>query len=523
MTQRQVHARFSWLCLAACALTLACEPNVEVDAAAEPPVGTCELAVTPPSIDYGTVSINTVATASVTVRSVGTNRCLVSLVAIDGASDSEFSVDNPPPANLILEPGVSWPVVVSFHAQSRDLPRLRTGTLDVQSNDPNHPAQTVALVAKIDIGCDLAITPNPLNFGNLALNIVQTDQLALQNNGTRDCVISQLALAPNTDPDFTLAIDQITAFTLSAGQSASIPVTFEATGAPPNLRTGALDFILNSTSQTVASTVSIPLQGYIDTECTSASELIYTVDDLGLLASFDPTSLTFTQIGHLNCPTHSTTFSMAVDQHAIAWVEYMSGEIFRVDTRDASCTATTFQPGQLGFDNFGMGFLFQPSTGVDTLYIAGGAYSTGGNLGGPTELGTISFPDLTVHSIAPVSIGWPELTGTGDGQLWGFVPPFGSVTGVATLAQFDPTSGATLHSYSYPEITSQGGWAMKFYGGSFWIFLGNSVYAVSRDTAALTLAIDGTSPDIVGAGVSTCAPLHPTGTRSFRRDRAARR
>ncbi len=123
-----------------------------------------------------------------------------------------------------------------------------------------------------------------------------------------------------------------------------------------------------------------------------------------------------------------------------------------------------------------------------------------------------------MHPIGTLTLGWPELTGTGDGQLWGFVPSFGSVSGVATLAQIDPATGKILTAWTYPEINAVGGWAMKFCGGSFWIFLGNSVYAVSRDTAGLTVALDGTSPEVVGAGVSTCAPLRPTrGTTTRRR------
>jgi hypothetical protein len=194
---------------------------------------------------------------------------------------------------------------------------------------------------------------------------------------------------------------------------------------------------------------------------------------------------------------------MAVDQKAVAWVVYDDGNLFKVDTATARCEATSFQVGQDGFNKFGMGFVFEPSTGVDTLYIANNLM-----VDGKTELATVSFPSLVVTLVGPITAGSAELTGTGDGGLWGFVPYDENPDGQAVLVRLDPASGATLESYAYPTLTDSGSWAVKFWGGSFWIFLGTSVYQVPRDTPqTIRTAIADTGRDIVGAGVSTCAPL----------------
>jgi hypothetical protein len=51
-------------------------------------------------------------------------------------------------------------------------------------------------------------------------------------------------------------------------------------------------------------------------------------------------------------------------------------------------------------------------------------------------------------------------------------------------------------------------WAVKFWGGSFWIFLNGAVYQVSRDRPAdIQTVLSNTGRYVVGAGVSTCAPL----------------
>jgi hypothetical protein len=50
---------------------------------------------------------------------------------------------------------------------------------------------------------------------------------------------------------------------------------------------------------------------------------------------------------------------------------------------------------------------------------------------------------------------------------------------------------------------------VKFWGGSFWIFLDKSVYEVPRATPQSIRYVMAYTGDgnIVGAGVSTCAPL----------------
>jgi hypothetical protein len=94
--------------------------------------------------------------------------------------------------------------------------------------------------------------------------------------------------------------------------------------------------------------------------------------------------------------------------------------------------------------------------------------------------------------------------------LWGFFPGSNSPTNFSTLVRIDPATGATLETYTYKDMPTYGSnWAMKFWSGSFWIFLGNSIYRVDRTSlTTFHTVIANSSHAIVGAGVSTCAPLH---------------
>ncbi len=210
---------------------------------------------------------------------------------------------------------------------------------------------------------------------------------------------------------------------------------------------------------------------------------------------------------------------MSIDQNAVAWVLYFDGNLFQVSTSDASCQSTGFVPNQDNLFVFGMGSVFQPSTGIDTLYIAGGPWDA--YWLPPSTLATISFPGLTHSPIGTIADTAPELAGTGDGELWGFAPVQESTFGFPVIERYDEETAAILERYDLSGITLEYGasFAMKFWGGSFWVFLGGDVWQVPRSTliggegaatpvmpSSPPMLVLSTSRSISGAGVSSCAP-----------------
>jgi hypothetical protein len=247
-------------------------------------------------------------------------------------------------------------------------------------------------------------------------------------------------------------------------------------------------------------------------ECSDAAKLVYVVDENEKFSSFDPATLTFTDLGTLNCPGTSgdNPFSMAVDRNAQAWVLYASNRIFKIDiVNNLACTATNYVTGQDGFEEFGMGFAADAAdSDAETLYIAGGSEQDIGL--GSSQFGSVAFPSLTVTSRGTVD-GWPELTGTGDAKLWGFFPD----TSPPKVAEIDKASGAAGTTFPAPDLESFGtpqAWAFAFWGGDFWIFLerdvdtSTTVYQVKQSSGSVTAVKRNTGRKIVGAGVSTCAP-----------------
>jgi hypothetical protein len=462
----------------------------------------CKLGVAPAALDFGHVALDDTLSKSVRLTNTGTGPCEVADVAISATSDAQFHVDPASPREFALEPGGEQVLSVSFSPVDPAQPHHRTGNLVFASNDKATPKGTVPLSADIDIGCNLSWQPASVDFGKVRLNTKANRSVSLANDGSDTCYVSGIAITPDSDPNF--GITSPPGVAVAPGATASIDLVFSAAdSSPPHLKTGTLAF---ATGNKRAPTARIPLSATVDTVCVEASRWIYTVDQANQLSRFDPSTLTFTDIAVLQCPVSQGPNSMAVDQNAVAWVAYNDGNLCRVDTSTGSCQATSFKStNKTDIQKFGMGFVFDPSTGRDTLYIAGNADLVGSQ----STLATVSFPELLVAPIGTVSAGMPEMTGTGDGQLWGFAPSQASSVKIATLFRIDPNSGRTLESYTYPSLSGGSSWAMKFWGGYFWLFLDNSVYRVNRDTPKLveSVSVRGNHGYIVGAGVSTCAPL----------------
>jgi hypothetical protein len=109
----------------------------------------------------------------------------------------------------------------------------------------------------------------------------------------------------------------------------------------------------------------------------------------------------------------------------------------------------------------------------------------------------------------------PELTGTGNAELFGFYP---GVT-QAFVEQVDKATGAATGTrLNIPNglggtVTA---WAFAQWGGSFWIFVTttpdginevNTVRTLNRMTGQYAVILPNTQYKVVGAGVSTCAPV----------------
>jgi len=247
--------------------------------------------------------------------------------------------------------------------------------------------------------------------------------------------------------------------------------------------------------------------------CSEAAKLVYVVSDTFELYSFAPDKLAFTEIGTLRCPSGGATpNSMAIDRAGTAWVNFSDGSLFEVSTADASCQATKFQPGQHGFGRFGMAFAANAAGSQDeTLYVVGIEADNVGRGLAKIDLATMKLSPIGDFSGGLEGTG-AELTGTGDGKLYGFF----TTTPNATLARIDKATGATSGDRNLAGVSTGNAWAFSFWGGDFWFYTSSNGtpsrvtrQKASSDDSLATAKADVGGFRIVGAGVSTCAPTSP--------------
>lgn len=247
--------------------------------------------------------------------------------------------------------------------------------------------------------------------------------------------------------------------------------------------------------------------------CSEAAKLVYVLGDDNALYSFKPSELKFTRIGALDCNAPGASpNSMAVGRDGTAWLNYTNGRLYKVNVTNAACASTDFAPRQAGMANqFGMGFSSDTRGSSDeTLFIA--------DISNGKGLGKVDLKAMTVALVGDFTGSLrgqsAELTGTGDGRLYGFF----TTEPDATLAQIDKTTGATSDARSLFGVRTGTHWAFSFWGGDFWFYTADvstnpsatsSVTQLKMSDGSIRQVVRNLSFRIVGAGVSTCAPTEP--------------
>jgi hypothetical protein len=225
------------------------------------------------------------------------------------------------------------------------------------------------------------------------------------------------------------------------------------------------------------------------------------------IARFNPNTNAVTLIGTPDCPGEdkfSFVYSMAVDRYGVAWVLYSETiGLYRVDLKTLACEKTGFQPCDKNFCRFGMGFVSDgPGSDQETLFVSGN-----GNASPGVGLARIDTKTFAITPVAnyDVSLGSAaELTGTGDGRLFAFFE--GAAGSPGHVAEIEKTTAHVLSSVTLDNVTAAGSFAFAAWGSAFYIMTDNVIHRYDPATKTATIANKNVGFDVLGAGVSTCAP-----------------
>lgn len=236
-------------------------------------------------------------------------------------------------------------------------------------------------------------------------------------------------------------------------------------------------------------------------DCVGVSDLIYLIDrDEKALYLFDPPAGSFTLLGALDCGLWAgTPASMSVSRDGFAYVRYSDQTVYAVDLDTLDCTETSYGSS---FGSFGMGFATDSaSTWQDTLYVANN-----------NQLAVLDVGTWSLNTLGGLP-SQSELTGNAAGELWAMLP----LESPAELVRLNKTTAQveqTLFLSGFPNPSDIDTFAFATWGGSFYLFvrtygMGSTtdVYEVSA-SGQMSLIAGNTGMDVVGAGVSTCAPTN---------------
>ncbi len=238
-------------------------------------------------------------------------------------------------------------------------------------------------------------------------------------------------------------------------------------------------------------------------DCAENAKLVYVLSVDYELWSFNPTipgTAAYQPVGPLACAATGAPQSMAVDRSGTAYVFYDSGQLFRVSTLDASCTATSYvHPVQQGFNQLGMGFTAAaPDSIEEQLYIVSPAFG----------LAMVDHQSYAVTQTGAL-VAIAELTGGPDARLFRFA------ASTADLGEISIGSWALSPIHTWSELLGTQAFAFSRYAGKFYLFTSPGAGIPSTTTEYDPVTNSSVTRDanvgftIVGAGQSTCVPPPP--------------
>jgi len=256
------------------------------------------------------------------------------------------------------------------------------------------------------------------------------------------------------------------------------------------------------------------------------------------IQAFDPQTLTFTPVvASIECDGVGADWgasSMAVDRDRGAWITWAAAHdgagdpaykrIDRVDLDTGACDVdvaalpTTENWGS----PLGMAYVSDgPRSGNETLYFVdtGTFLHTIGSASSFGRWWTLGPEGRTFSGV--------ELTGSGDGRMFSLIMnytgPFdfectarNPCPPTLRLAEVDKSDATALSMVDLEGIDAfgidPGGFAFAYWGGHIWVFISRDfgpteVFDHDPETQTTTRVVEDGVLGVVGAGVSTCAPL----------------
>ncbi|MFL5404566.1 MAG: choice-of-anchor D domain-containing protein [Myxococcales bacterium] len=198
-----------------------------------PATPTPAIAMSPASLAFSSVAVG--ASRSMTTQVQNTGGAALNVTGVTRCAGTPTSVTWSPTAAFTVAASSSTTLTVTFAPTAAGA--LPAGScLTIASNDPGKPTTTLTLTGTGTTTSTpaptIALNPSSLGFGSVTAGTSKTLSAQVQNTGTASLSVTGISLCAGTPAWVTWT--PASAFTVAAGQSATVNVTY----APPG--TGAL-------------------------------------------------------------------------------------------------------------------------------------------------------------------------------------------------------------------------------------------------------------------------------------------
>jgi hypothetical protein len=182
-------------------LMISCTGDLETVEVVEDLPGT--IAVSPESIDYGSVELHHEMSQMVEISNQGEGSLQVFDVTLaDDSQRPHWSLEGG--VSGFLEPGDATVIYVKAHPQSLDNPS--TGLL-IRSDDPDRPEIALPLIVDVYGLPDIRLSPDQLlNVGSVSIDSSESADVIIGNGGDSDLIVHTVSLSGDDSP-FSLEID----------------------------------------------------------------------------------------------------------------------------------------------------------------------------------------------------------------------------------------------------------------------------------------------------------------------------
>jgi hypothetical protein len=418
------------------------------------PAASPQLAVSAGSLSFGSVTVGTATTQSLTLTSTGTAPVVLNAPAIGGAG---FTIVSGGEA-ITLNPGQSTTLQVQFDPA---MSGAASGQITISSNSSTGGTTVITLSGSSITAASpqLKVSPGSLSFGNVIVDTSTTQSLTLTSVGTAPVTVNSAVVGGS---GFTIIGGNLPV-TLSPTQSVTVQVQFDPTA------TGAEDgqVTIRSNSST-GGTVGIALSG--TGIAATVSQLTVSTASLSFgnmtVGTATTLPLTLTSTGTSPVTVNSATISGS-DFTIVA-------QSFPVtlSPRQSVTLQVQFDPPTTGSASGQITISSNSATGGTQSVILSGM----GNAANPNltiSNASVSFGSIAINSVmtksltltstgtTPVTVNSAAIAGAGFAIVGGSFPITLNPTQTLTLQlQFEPTTvGAlsgqiTISSNSISERTA---------------------------------------------------------------------